>query len=132
MKYLEYRRKHGAAKGFTLIEVLVALVIITVSLGALVVQSGRHVSNAGALRDRTFAHWVALNQISEQQLSGTFPSASALKGSMEMGRHEWHWRLVITETDDDSIRRMDVEVRAEPKDKRSLVSLIAYLPRPSL
>lgn len=127
-----YYYVRSRAKGFTLIEVLVALVIITVSLAALVMQSGRHVANAGGLHDRTLAHWVALNQITKQQLSGEYPGASTRKGSTEMGQQEWHWRLVVTETEDDSVRRMDVEVRVEPKDKRALVSLIAYLPRPSL
>ncbi len=112
--------------GFTLIEILVALVIVAVALSAIIVQSSRHVHNAGALRDRSFAHWVAMDRLTEQQLSGKFPGAGSNKGSSEMAGQEWHWTLRVSETDDSSVRRLDVEVRRSTDDEHPLVSLIAY------
>ena len=48
--------------GFTLLEVLVALAILAISLAVLLKISAQNANNAAYLRDKTFAHWIALNQ----------------------------------------------------------------------
>ena len=51
--------------GFTLIEVLVALAIVTIGMGALLAALGSSADSASYQRDKTFAEWVALNRIEE-------------------------------------------------------------------
>lgn len=55
-------------RGFTLLEVLVALAILAIALGALIKAGSTNTANAVYLRDKTFAHWVALNTITEMQV----------------------------------------------------------------
>lgn len=113
--------------GFTLIEVLVALAVLAVALGALIRTAGDAAANAGHLRDKTLAHWVAMNRIAEQQLAPTWPSVGERGGETEMAGREWHWEEVVEATEDADMRRLTVHVgHADGED--SLVKLIAYLP----
>jgi general secretion pathway protein I len=54
-------------RGFTLLEVMIALAIIAITLGALISTSGSQASSAGYLKQKTLAHWVALNEITRLQ-----------------------------------------------------------------
>ena len=48
-------------QGFSLLEVLVALAILGISLGAAIKATSSSLGNAGYLQQRTLAHWVAMN-----------------------------------------------------------------------
>ena len=117
-------------RGFTLIEILVALVIVTVSLAALITESSQNLYNAAALRDKTLAHWVGMNKVTEWQLSDKWPAAGRTQGEMTMGRNDWYWTMIVRDTDDKDVRRIDVEVRHERKDDQPRDAVIAYLGRP--
>lgn len=111
--------------GFTLIEVLVALIIVAVALAAIVVQGSRHVHNAVALRDRSFAQWVAQNRIAEVQLDNKRLPAGTSRGTVDMADQQWRWTLQVSETEDAAVRRLDIEVRRDGEE-RVLAALIAY------
>jgi general secretion pathway protein I len=55
-------------RGFTLVEVLVALVVVALGLAALMVAVQGAARTSGYLRDKTLAQWVALNRIAEVRL----------------------------------------------------------------
>lgn len=116
--------------GFTLIEILVALAIIAVALTAVVAETGQHLNAAVHMRDRTFAHWVAMNRIAEEHIAGTWPNAGTSNGTAIMGDREWFWTMKVSDTPDETIRRIDVEVRASKNQPRSDATAIAYLERP--
>jgi len=59
------RRARRGARGFTLIEVLVALAIVTVGMAAVLGTLSSSADTVVYLRDKTFANWVALNQIAQ-------------------------------------------------------------------
>ncbi len=117
--------------GFTLIEILVALAIVAIALAAVVAETSHYVYSTSRLQDRTLAHWVAVNRIVEQQLSTVWPATGATNGTVELGGREWAWTMRITDTPDDSIRRIDVEVRTDRSSERIEASAIAYLERPA-
>lgn len=125
------RRARRAGAGFTLIEILVALAIVAIALGALVVEGSHYVAGAARMQDRTLAHWVAMNRVAEQQLAGTWPSAGTSNGTVELAGREWAWTLRISETPDENVRRIDVEVRADRAGERVDATAIAYLERPA-
>lgn len=131
-----YSRRHhtrGRARtgGFTLIEILVAMAVIAVALTAVVAESSQHLGNAARLQERTLAHWVAMNRVAEAQLSDTWPAIGTTTGRALMSDREWFWTLSVSETADEDVRRIDVEVRRDREARRPLASVIAYLGRPS-
>jgi general secretion pathway protein I len=116
-------------QGFTLLEVLVALAIIAITLGALVKTGASNANNASYLRDKTVAHWVAMNRATEMQLEPAWPPAGITEGKVEMGGREWHWRAKVSDTFDADIRRLDVDVRLEAAKEGMLDKVSAFLPR---
>ncbi len=124
-------RPSGRQAGFTLLEILVALAIVAVALGAIISEVSRHVANTAQLRDRTIAHWVAMNLVAEQQIDNKWPSASTKEGETTMAGQEWFWTLTITETADDRVRRLDITVDNSKDSDTPQSSLIAYLGRPA-
>jgi len=119
---------HTAA-GFTLIEVMVALTIIALSLGALISTSGTQASSAGYLKQKTLAHWVAVNELTEIRLSKTFPDVGKKKGSTEMAGHEWFWLRETKKTEDKNARQISITVYSDKAQEKSLTRLIGYANR---
>ncbi|MBK9131948.1 MAG: type II secretion system minor pseudopilin GspI [Gammaproteobacteria bacterium] len=119
------------ARGFTLIEILVALAVIAIALAAIVGETAQSLNNAARLIDHTLAHWVAMNRITEQQLSPSWPAVGITTGSAELADREWFWTLKVSSTEDADVRRLDIEVRAEKDAERPDSTAIAYLERPS-
>jgi general secretion pathway protein I len=121
----------GRRHGFTLLEILVALAVIAIALAAIVGETVQRLSNTARLTDRTLAHWVAMNQVTAQQLSTTsWPAVGVTTGSIELANREWFWTLKVSATEDADVRRLDVEVRPFKSDENPMSAAIAYLERP--
>ncbi len=91
------QRNSPNARGFTLLEVLVALAILALALAAGIKTAGSNIDNAAYLRDRTLAHWVAMNKLTEMQVFNKFPSAgSSEHGSLLLAGSEWYWTVQTT------------------------------------
>jgi len=118
----------AGSRGFTLLEVLVALTIVAVGLGALIRAVGETAGNVAYLRDKTFATWVAENRVAELRLQATWPAIARSDGREEMGGITWRWRLEVLATEDSDLRRMNVSVGREDADDEddSLVTLVAF------
>jgi len=98
------------AQGFTLLEVLIALAVLALSMGAVIKATSDYTSNQSYLRDRTMAMWVARNVLVQFQISGDWLSVGERKGNQEMGNQEWRWLMRISQTEESELRRLDVEV----------------------
>jgi general secretion pathway protein I len=118
------------SSGFTLLEILVALAVVAIALSAIVNEVSSNVKNASRLQDKTFAHWVAMNKITEWHTSGDWPSPGETHGDVQMADQEWHWSLKVSTTDDDDVRRMDIEVSSDEDATTPDATLIAYIGRP--
>ncbi len=117
-------------RGFTLLEVLVALAVLAIALAAIIRGVSANAFNSAYLRDRTFAHWVAENRLAELQVDRTWPGAGESKGTAMMAGREWYWKLTRKETPDPDVLQIVVEVRADPDDRDPVSSLDGYLGRP--
>lgn len=117
------------AAGFTLVEILVALAILAIAVAAVVAAVSGHVSNAAYLRDRTLAHWVAMNKIAELQVGGDWPAPGTQKGESLMAAQEWSWQVTVSATDDADVHRLDVSVFADKDHKESLAAMVGYVGR---
>lgn len=118
------------ARGFTLIEIMVALAVLAIALAAVLQGISAHVNNAAYLRDRTLAHWVALNKLTEMQVKREWPAAGSTQGANLMAAHEWQWTVTVQDTPDAAVRRVDVAVRSDPAAQGALTTLVGYLARP--
>lgn len=124
------RKSHPNCKGFTLLEVLVALAVIAFSLAAAASAVSGNARNASGLQQRTYAHWVAMNKMTELHVDKKWPSIKTIKGSTLMARHEWFWKVKVSKTPNKHIRRVDVMVRPEEDDDSPLVTLTGFLGQP--
>ena len=97
-------------RGFTLVEVMVALAIAGLSLAAVAASISQMVDAASAMRERTYASWIAQNRISEMRLANVVPEVSTTTGEVEFAALEWAWRATVSETEVENLFRVDVEV----------------------
>jgi general secretion pathway protein I len=102
---------HGRqSRGFTLLEVLVALVIVAFGMGALMATLTSAADSIGHLRDKSFAGWIALNRISELRLQNAAPSVGKTSGDVEYAGARWRWNQEIKRTGIASMIQIDVTV----------------------
>lgn len=120
-----YRTKY--LRGFTLIEVMVALTIIAISLSALLSTSGAQANSATYLKQKTLAHWVAMNELTQLRILGALPDVGDKKSSTEMANHEWHWIRTTKKTEQDNTRQVSFKIFADKDYKKNLTSLVGYV-----
>lgn len=104
------------AAGFTLIEIVVALAVLAMAMGALITGMGRYAGQAGYLREKTVALWVAHNRLTEIDLEPVWPPVGSSDGDVEMAGATWRWRAAVLETPDPEVRRIDIRVQVEGRD----------------
>lgn len=120
-----------AERGFTLIEVMVALVVVALALPALIVTMYTQVDGTGYIRDKSIAQWVASNQLAEVRLqvaSNGQIFRGRRSGSSTMGQRDWYWWLSSEATSVEKFFRVQITVAAAEEDEdQPLVSLTAFM-----
>ena len=104
------------ARGFTLIEILIAVAVLAVAMSALISGMARYADNAAYLREKTVALWVAHNRLTEIDLEPAWPSLGKSDGDAEMAGIEWRWFVTVAETPDADVRRVEIRVQAKGRD----------------
>ncbi len=119
------------SRGFTLLEILVALAVLAFAMGAIIKASGDFTGSHAHLHARSMANWVARNVVVEFQVGNEWPRVSERKGTQEMGGKEWRWLARISQTDEARLRRIDVEVMLSDTDENTpLTTLSGFLRQP--
>jgi len=119
------------ARGFTLIEVMVALAVVAIALPALLVSLYQQVDSTAYLRDKSMAHLVAANKLVELRvLSRATESLVRGKdnGVEQMADREWHWWLDKQPTEVPQFFRIEIRVaQGEEQREQPLYTLVAFL-----
>ncbi|PID46076.1 MAG: type II secretion system protein GspI [Proteobacteria bacterium] len=109
--------------GFTLFEVLIALLIVATALGTVSKVMLDAARNGGVLADRTAAQWVGLNQLSVLKLRRQWPVRSE-SGKEDMMHRTWIWEQRAEKTPDDNVLRVTIDVRLEGAEDDDLTASV--------
>jgi general secretion pathway protein I len=101
-----------SARGFTLVEVLVALMVVAIGLAALMVAVSGTARTSGQLRDKTIAEWIALNRLEEVRLNLTKYGQNTDTGELDFANRKWHYDTRYFDTSINSMKRIVVRVYA--------------------
>jgi general secretion pathway protein I len=115
-------------RGFTLIEVLVALAIVAITLGAGIKAAGSLTSNTARLAEVTAAQWCADNQLTALKLSGQFPDVGDGDFTCDQLGRTYAGKLIVRPTPNPNFRRVDA--RMLDADGRQIVLLSTIVGRP--
>lgn len=100
---------HVRLRGFTLIEVLVALAIVSIALLALSQTGGRSLDTQYQLEQRSIALWVAANQLAEIELNRPIQPGTR-SGQVQMAGQDWRWQAEVQPAPGEQLWRADVLV----------------------
>ncbi|MDP3977701.1 MAG: type II secretion system minor pseudopilin GspI [Pseudomonas sp.] len=122
-------------RGFTLLEVLIALAIFAVVAASVLTASARSLQTASRLEDKTLAMWIADNRLSELQLAETPADDGRDQGELVFAGRRWQWQSEIRASSEPSMRRVTLWVASRPVGgsgagdlrERAVVSLNGFL-----
>jgi general secretion pathway protein I len=104
------RGEAGGQKGFTLIEMMVALAVFSLAALALLRLQGATVSSTAAIETRALGQIVANNLAVEALTDAVPPPLGKSEGVVENGGRKWRWSRDTKRTADVRIVRIDISV----------------------
>jgi general secretion pathway protein I len=117
------------SRGFTLVEVLVALLVVVMGLAALMIAVSSTARTSGALRDKSIAQWIALNRLAEIRLNLTKFGQNNDIGELDFGNRKWHYDTRYFDTNINSMKRVVVRVyQGDAKTKgNALIETVGFV-----
>jgi len=127
MQPMLYTNTNKLTKGFTLIEVMLAMAVFAIAGIALLSTASNNAQNMGYLEDKMFADWVASNQLVAVSLEKKWPPKNNAKGEVELAGRQWFWQQKVVKTTDKNMRSIVIEVRLTEDEKLPLASFTTYV-----
>lgn len=121
--------RRDSERGMTLIEVLVALVIVAIALAAVIGSKNAGVVNIDYLKQRSIAHWVAMNHANELQLQVNSAKPNGQE-EVEMAGQVWLVQSKASATADSEILRVEISVKKDRDEESDLDRLVTYVAKP--
>ncbi|HWJ68544.1 MAG TPA: type II secretion system minor pseudopilin GspI [Sphingobium sp.] len=106
--------KRSGQRGFTLLEMLVALAIFSIAALALVRLQAVSARTSADLRVRTMAQIVARNLMIERLTDPVVPALGASNGSSENAGRQWPWAQMVERADHDRLLVVTIRVDGGP------------------
>lgn len=124
-------RARQKAFGFTIVEVMVALLVVAIALPALLKALYQQVDGTAYLRDKAVAQWVAGNRLAETRLRLARTNnifRGELKGVDEMGERDWYWWMTSEVTPVENFYRVEITVASQEALRDTPVyTLVAFM-----
>lgn len=106
----------SSTQGFTLIEIVVALTLLSFSLGAVLTAVNRQSFQLQQLADRFYANRVAMQLASRFQALNTWPALGDRRDKVTVGDETWDWVMTASSTSEERMRRVEVRVYPDGQD----------------
>lgn len=119
------------ATGFTLIEVMVALVVVALGMMAVHKVLNDYAFASAYVEQKTLASWIATNKLTELAIGPTWPSLGDSEEEIEFARQQWVCEIVVSETAVTNLRRVDVSVRLANEPERVVHKVSALIEPPA-
>lgn len=111
-----HHRARHYGRGFTLIEVMVALAVVAMALPAMLTLVMSQLDGTVAIREKTLAFWVAENELTRIRMQQRYFTDMKLpdtdKGTVNMGSMQWYWEMTWEETTMEDFYRVEILVYA--------------------
>jgi len=120
-----------SVRGFTLIEVMVALAVVALALPALLFLLFQQLDGAEYLRQRSVASWIAEDKLGELRLivarQGALPEGE-ITGETEVLDQDWSWWIDQEGTEVPGFIRVEINVaQGTDLEAAPLHTLVAFL-----
>jgi len=119
-------------QGLTLIEVLIALAIISIAMTAVIKATTQNIRETDYLQQKTMAMWVGQNVLNEVRAGVLVlpDGASSLKQETVLLGRPWYWQAFKETTPNKRISKIEVKVfnhEEEQEEATPLIRLETYL-----
>jgi general secretion pathway protein I len=119
---------HRRERGFTLLEVLVAVFILAIALATIISAGANYASSASELRDKTRALWVAHNRMTEVEMQTAWPGPGTSSDDVKLAGIEWTWHQSVIATPDPTVIRVNVTVEKKgDRNRRTYAELSGFI-----
>ena len=102
-------------KGFTLIEIMVAVAVLALSGVALLGNIGQATRDLSVISDKAEALHIAEYALNMALLEKTFPELTNEEEIITHAGREWRVELTVSDTPNEKVRRIDVMVRPDAR-----------------
>ena len=119
----------AGARGFTLIEILVALALLAVALAAGMRALAQGADAAGTLKARTLALWVAQNRLAAAQIAPDALVAGESRGDAMQAGMDFVWTVKVSGTPNPAFQRVEIAVAERAAPGYALARLTGYVTR---
>jgi len=116
--------KNRSSRGFTLIELVVALAVLAIGMTAVLHSAGQAGHAGSFLKQRTIAHWVASNKAAELSINREWPEPGVSSGTETMANQTWHWETEVRSTAVPELRLVTIRVMLDDEEKASLITFV--------
>lgn len=104
------RRNAHRAAGFTLIEVMIALMIFGLLAATLQQVASSYMGNYRRIEGQTLATWIARNRLAEMRLRDDLPGTGQSDEELTYGPYDWEIETDVSSTEDPGMRRVEMTV----------------------